>query len=69
MILDNLTIAGLLAAGLCALLPLLFGREFLKVEDDGMTSAPEPPCSDRGGAPAGVQRLAGQTSTETCPEG
>ena len=34
MYIDNLTIAGILAASIYGLLPMLFGREFLRVEDD-----------------------------------
>jgi hypothetical protein len=34
MYVDNLTIAGILVVSFYALLPLLFGREFLRVEDE-----------------------------------
>jgi len=34
MYFDNLTIAGIAAASLYALLPLLFGRETLRVKED-----------------------------------
>jgi hypothetical protein len=64
MFFDNLTFVGFLVAGFYALLPLLFGREFLKVKDDGMTSASEPSCDNRGGAATGPRRLAEQTSTQ-----
>jgi hypothetical protein len=68
MFFDKLTFVGFVVAGFYALLPLMFGREFLKVEDDAMTSAPEPSCNGRGGAATGPRRLAEQTSIETCPE-
>lgn len=35
MFFDNLTVAGLLMAVPYTLLPLLFGREFLRVADEG----------------------------------
>lgn len=34
MYFDNLTIAGIVAVSLYALLPVLFGKEILRVEDD-----------------------------------
>jgi hypothetical protein len=34
MYFDNLTIAGIVAASLVAFVPLVFGREILRVEDD-----------------------------------
>lgn len=49
MYFDNLTITGLLAAGLYLLLPLLFGREILRVEEQ----EPHPPTvADRPTSPA-----------------
>jgi hypothetical protein len=35
MIIDNLTYAGLIAASAYLLMPLLMGRELIKVEGDG----------------------------------
>ena len=57
MILDNLSIAGLFIASLFLLLPLLFGKEFLRVDeaqsqsnpaaDDTWNGAPEAaPCAE-----------------------
>ena len=47
MYFDNLTIAGLAVASLTALLPLVFGRETLRVrEDDTTASAPSSQRSD-----------------------
>jgi hypothetical protein len=60
MILDNLSFAGLFVASLFLLLPLLFGREFWRVDeasaqaqpgqttpDDAWDASPEPaPCSE-----------------------
>jgi predicted histidine transporter YuiF (NhaC family) len=39
MFFDNLSMAGLLVVMPYALLPLLFGREFLRVMEDGADSA------------------------------
>jgi hypothetical protein len=39
MFFDNLTIAGLVAVSFYALLPLLFGKEILRVEEDAETPA------------------------------
>jgi hypothetical protein len=39
MFIDNLSMAGLLVVMPYALLPLLFGREFLRVTEDGVDSA------------------------------
>lgn len=66
MFLDNLTIAGLLAAGFFALLPLLFGRESLKVEDDDLESTPTALSDGRGAVVAQSRRLVPESATETC---
>jgi hypothetical protein len=39
MYFDNLTIAGLVTAGLYLLLPLLFGRELVRVEEESDPSS------------------------------
>lgn len=47
MYFDNLTIAGTLAVSLYALLPLLFGKEFLRVhEDDESVALATPAASE-----------------------
>lgn len=60
MYFDNLTLAGLAVAGLYLLLPLLFGRELLRVEE-AETAGDTParptrivaatPCGGRGAEP------------------
>jgi hypothetical protein len=43
MYIDNLTIAGLAVASVTAMLPFLFGREMIRVqEDDASATAPSP---------------------------
>jgi hypothetical protein len=41
MYIDNLTIAGLAVASITAMLPFIFGREMIRVQEDG-TSATTP---------------------------
>lgn len=57
MYIDTLTIAGIIAASLFLLLPLWFGREFIRVEEEGAERAPIPcgdpaaePCLEQSGA-------------------
>lgn len=62
MYLDNLTIAGLLITSLYALVPLLFGKETLRVEDDQdieqSRSSRRPSAREtRNGAPVGNDLL------------
>jgi hypothetical protein len=56
MYIDNLTIAGVLIVSAYALLPLLFGREFFRVEDDE---------ADTGSLQAGPLRGPRRAGTET----
>jgi hypothetical protein len=52
MILDNLSIAGLLFASLYLLLPLLFGREVWRVSEDDGAKGTEPATFEGGVDPA-----------------
>ena len=52
MYFDNLTIAGILVVALYGLLPLLFGREIIRVEEDSGEARPTPRLGE-GSAVAG----------------
>jgi hypothetical protein len=43
MYFDSLTIAGLAVASVTAILPLLFGREMIRVQEDGTTATTPSP--------------------------
>lgn len=49
MILDNLSIVGLLVTSLYLLLPLLFGRELWRVDEAGGRAVPETATGEAGG--------------------
>jgi hypothetical protein len=46
MYIDQLTIAGMLTVGLYALLPLLFGREVIRVDDEAAAEPVRAPCPE-----------------------
>jgi hypothetical protein len=57
MYIDTLTIAGIIASSLFLLLPLWFGRELIRVEEEGADRSPVPcgepvtePCLEQSGA-------------------
>jgi hypothetical protein len=44
MIFDNLSIAGTFIVSLYGLMPLLFRKELIRVEDEGLCAKSERPC-------------------------
>ena len=65
MYFDNLTIAGLAIASVTALLPLFFGREMIRVHEDG-TSASAPSSSQSAASETVPGEMDCATATETC---
>ena len=65
MYFDNLTIAGLVAATLTALIPFLFGREMIRVREDEMSGSTNAPSHSEAGETV-VNEIDCATAPETC---
>lgn len=65
MYFDNVTIAGLAVAFLTALLPLLFGKEALRVQEDDPSTA-QPETRERAESPRLVANIDRGVHPEPC---